>query len=85
MASKAVEKRSNQVDPRDEPSAEWGWHGTFPKATRFAGWLSVAALLVMLIGNHQNAMEDIWLVGLAIGLAFALILDLRKRRTAWRR
>lgn len=85
MASKAVEKRANQVDPRDEPSAEWGWHGTFPKATRIAGWLSAAALLVMLIGNHRNAMEDIWLVAIAIGIVFTLLLDLRKRRTAWRR
>ena len=25
------------VDPRDEPSAEWGWHGSFPNATRIAG------------------------------------------------
>ncbi|RZQ64829.1 DUF2631 domain-containing protein [Amycolatopsis suaedae] len=84
MASKAVEKRP-RVDPRDEPSAEWGWHGTFPKATRAAGWFTAAAMLIMLIGNHRNAMEDIWLVGIAATLVLLLVLDIRKRRTAWRK
>ncbi|MFD8495688.1 DUF2631 domain-containing protein [Amycolatopsis sp. NPDC059657] len=86
MASKAVEKRaSNQVDPRDEPSAEWGWHGSFPLATRIAGWASAVILLIMLHGNHQGATEDLWLVGLSLFLAFMLVLDIRKQRTAWRK
>ncbi|MBK1786740.1 DUF2631 domain-containing protein [Prauserella cavernicola] len=86
MASKAIEKRSGtEVDTRDEPSAEWGWHGGFPKATRFAGWFTVFALLIMLIGNHENNTENVWLVGMAIAVAFGLVLDIRKRRTAWRR
>lgn len=86
MAGKAVEKRpGTEVDPRDEPSAEWGWHGGFPKATRFAGWFTVFALLVMLIGNHENNTENVWLVGLAVAVAIGLLLDMRRRRTAWRR
>ncbi|MFF5988979.1 DUF2631 domain-containing protein [Prauserella flavalba] len=86
MAGKAIEKRSGtEVDPRDEPSAEWGWHGGFPKATRFAGWFTVFALLIMLIGNHENNTENVWLVGLAIAVAFGLVLDMRRRRAAWRR
>ncbi|PXY26242.1 DUF2631 domain-containing protein [Prauserella sp. PE36] len=86
MAGKAIEKRSGtEVDPRDEPSAEWGWHGGFPKATRFAGWFTVFALLVMLIGNHENNTENVWLVGLALSVAFGLVLDMRRRRTSWRR
>ncbi|MCU1687552.1 MAG: hypothetical protein JWQ81_8291 [Amycolatopsis sp.] len=84
MASKAVEKRP-EVDPHDEPSVKWGWHGSFPKATRIAGWFSVVALLLMLKGNHENDTENVWLVGLAILLAFALVLDIRKQRTAWRK
>lgn len=84
MASKAVEKRS-EVDPRDEPSAEWGWHGGFPKASRIAGWFSVFALLIMLVGNHENNTENVWLVGLGLFVAFLLVLDARKRRTSWRR
>ncbi|PXY28333.1 DUF2631 domain-containing protein [Prauserella muralis] len=86
MAGKAVEKRpGTEVDPRDEPSAEWGWHGGFPKATRFAGWFTVLALLAMLIGNHENNTENVWLVGIAIAVAIGLLLDMRRRRTAWRR
>lgn len=84
MASKAVEKRP-EVDPHDEPSVKWGWHGSFPKATRIAGWFSVVALLLMLKGNHENNTENVWLVGLAILLALALVLDIRKQRTAWRK
>ena len=84
MAGKAIEKRP-EVDPRDEPSAEWGWHGSFPKATRVAGWICVVVLLLMLKGNHENNTENVWLVGLALFLAFLLVLDIRKRRTAWRK
>ncbi|WP_414940793.1 DUF2631 domain-containing protein [Amycolatopsis sp. cmx-11-51] len=89
MASKAVEKRGrvgvDTVDPRDEPSAEWGWHGSFPKATRIAGWLSAIILLVMLYGNHHGWTEDLWLIGLSLTLVFGLVLDMRKQRTAWRK
>ncbi len=35
------------VDPHDEPSAEWGWHGGFPRGMVIAGWVSVFILLVM--------------------------------------
>ena len=63
----------NGVDPADEPSAEWGWHGGFPRGALVAGWFSVFALLIMLIGNHQGHVEDIWLVVIAVVMAFALI------------
>lgn len=89
MAGKAVEKQQRAdvgaVDPRDEPSAEWGWHGTFPKATRLAGWFSAFALFIMLIGNHVTAMEDIWLIALGSSVVIALLYDARRRRTSWRR
>lgn len=92
MAGNAVEKRtgtevsySNGVDPHEEPSAEWGWHGGFPKATQGAGWFTVFALLIMLIGNHENNTENVWLVGTAIAVALGLVYDLKRRRTAWRR
>lgn len=84
MAGKAIEKRP-EVDPRDEPSARWGWHGSFPKATRIAGWATVVILLLMIKGNHENNTENVWLVGLAAFIALMLVLDIRKRRTAWRK
>lgn len=94
MASTELESKPSQaIDPQDEPSAEWGWHGSFPKATQMAGWFSVFACLMMLIGNHGGILsggdsfktEDGWLVGVAIALAAGLLWDLRRRRTAWRR
>jgi hypothetical protein len=84
VASRTVQKRP-EVDPHDEPSAAWGWHGTFPKATRFGGWFSAAVLLLMLKGNHENNTENVWLVGLSLLIILALVLDLRRQRTAWRR
>lgn len=74
-----------QVDPADEPSAEWGWHGSFPNLVQVMGWVIVGGLLVMLIGNHKGNVENIYLLITAAGIALALLLDLRKRRTAWRR
>ncbi|MFN2495537.1 MAG: DUF2631 domain-containing protein [Pseudonocardiaceae bacterium] len=56
-----------------EPSAEWGWHGTFPRATNIAGWITAIALFAMLIGNHENYVEDLWLIGLGTLLVVMLI------------
>ncbi len=89
MAGKAVEKRGQavvtKVDPRDEPSAEWGWHGRFPKATRLMALFSAIVMFAMLIGNHHGRTEDVWLIGLGVGIIVLLLIDLRRRRTAWRR
>ncbi|PRX48417.1 uncharacterized protein DUF2631 [Prauserella shujinwangii] len=86
MANKAVEKRTGtEVDPRDEPSAEWGWHGSFPKGTQAGGWITAIALFAMLIGNHEGNTENIWLIGLGSAVVIGLLWDLRRRRTAWRR
>ncbi|WP_127782750.1 DUF2631 domain-containing protein [Rhodococcus sp. X156] len=90
MAGKQLEKPEAQstvtaVDLVDEPSAEWGWHGEFPKATRIGGWVVAAILLLMLIGNHQGRVEDLWLIGLAALLVFILVRDAMRRRTSWRR
>jgi hypothetical protein len=60
-------------DPHAEPSAQWGWHGTFPKATNIAGWFTVIALFAMLIGNHTSRIEDVYLIGLGTLLAVMLI------------
>ena len=73
------------VDPLDEPSAEWGWHGGFPRGSVIAGWVSVVILLLLTIGNHEGSTEDIWLVGAAVLIAFGLILHAMRRRHAWRR
>lgn len=86
MAGSELEKRpTNMVDPVEEPSHEWGWHGGFPRGTRIAGWVVAAIMFLMLIGNHEGRVEDLWLIGTGLALVGALIYDQIRRRTAWRR
>jgi hypothetical protein len=73
------------VDPRDEPSAAWGWHGGFPKASLIAGWVSTIIVLLMLIGNHQGRVEDLWLVAIGLGMIALLIRHTMHARRSWRR
>jgi hypothetical protein len=73
------------VDPQDEPSAEWGWHGGFPKGMVIAGWVSVFIILAMIIGNHTGRVENLWLIGIALVMALGLVLHSVRKRTAWRR
>ncbi len=77
--------RRPAVDPQDEPSVEWGWHGGFPRGMMIAGWVSVLVLLAMTIGNHQGRTENVWLIGLALFMAFGLVLHSVRKRNAWRR
>ena len=85
MASAEVEKRPVQTpDPHDEPSVEWGWHGTLPRGTRLAGWFVVLVLFGMLIGNQVGHVEDFYLVIAGVVVAFLLLLSARKRRRARR-
>lgn len=60
-------------DPYAEPSEDWGWHGTLPKATNIAGWFTVIALFAMLIGNHTSHVEWVYLIGLGTLIAVMLI------------
>ncbi|MGW0520558.1 DUF2631 domain-containing protein [Crossiella sp. NPDC003009] len=75
---------SAPASEHDEPSAEWGWHGHFPRATKIMGWFSVVAMLGMLIGNHTGWNEDVYLVLTAAIMAGALIRWQIKDRTSWR-
>ncbi len=83
-SSSELDKRP-AVDTHDEPSAEWGWHGTFPKGIRIAGWLSVLATFSLLIGNHHGRTEDIWVIAFGAGMALLLIWEQVRSRTSWRR
>jgi hypothetical protein len=76
---------AHRRDPMAEPSAEWGWHGTFPRTARIGGWATAAILLLMMIGNHTGRVEDLWLISLALLVVGMLVWDLAKRRTPWRR
>ncbi|WP_237774667.1 DUF2631 domain-containing protein [Actinosynnema sp. ALI-1.44] len=86
MASSKTEKApAHTVSPEDEPSAEWGWHGSFPVGMRVGGWFTAAAMFFYLIGNHTGRTEDLWLIGIGVGLVILLVIDQVRRRTSWRR
>jgi predicted lipid-binding transport protein (Tim44 family) len=72
-------------DPHAEPSAAWGWHGGFPRAARIGGWILAAIMFLMLIGNHQGRVEDLWLIATGLVIIGFLVADQIKRRTSWRR
>jgi hypothetical protein len=75
------------VDPHDEPSVGWGWHGGFPRGSVIAGWASVVILVLMNFTNNNavNLTANVWLNGLALIMAIGLVLHSIRKRTAWRR
>jgi hypothetical protein len=85
--SKELEKRAkNAVDPHEEPSAAWGWHGSFPRGREIGGWVTVFALVMMaFVGNHVAQTERLWLLGIALGLIGVLVGHRVRQRTSWRR
>jgi len=69
----------------DEPSADWGWHGSFPRATALAGWITAIALFAMMIGNHTTYVENVWLIALGTLLVIMLLGGSINRMRAKRR
>ena len=67
-----------------ERPEEWGWHAETGKWGRIGAWISVLVLLSYLIGNHEGRMEDLWIVGIALGMVIILLWDIRRRKNAWR-
>ena len=83
--SRRTAKRGG-VDPHDEPSAEWGWHGSFPNATRVAGVVVAIVLLVLLIGPYQGRLQDFWMIPIALGILVVIVWGTAKRRRDdWRK
>lgn len=87
MAGSQLEKRaSSAVDPHEEPSAAWGWHGRFPRGREIGGWFTVVAFIAMaFVGNHIAETERLWLIGITVGLIVVLIGHRVRQRTSWRR
>ncbi len=82
--SRDLEKRS-EIDPQDEPSAEWGWHGSFPKAKAAAGVVSALILVSFIFGPYQTSTQDLWIAGIVVLIALGLMAQAVRRRNAWRR
>jgi hypothetical protein len=82
--SRELAKRS-AVDPQDEPSAEWGWHGSFPKGKIAGGVVSIIFLVLFSLGPYQSRTQDLWIIGLVLLLAGLIALQVVRRRNSWRR
>jgi hypothetical protein len=54
------------------------------RAGQVGAVLSALALLLMLCGNHQGNVENIWLIGIALGLLVIVIGDIILRRNGLR-
>jgi len=73
------------VDPSDEPSAEWGWHGTFPNGQRIAGVVVAIVLVLLIFGPYQSRTQDLWMLPIALGILVLIVRGSMKRRDAWRK
>ncbi len=78
------EHEAHDVEPHgseaDEPSADWGWHGSFPVGGRVAGWLTAVILFGMVFFSHASPTELWWLLAIGVALVVALIANEFKRR-----
>jgi hypothetical protein len=70
--------------PGEHPS-DWGWHGEWGRATRIGGWVTAAILLLMITTTHYNGSGVVALVLFAAGIVGALLWDIQRRRTSWRK
>ena len=70
--------------PREHPS-DWGWHGEWGRWARVAGWVCVIILLLMITATHYNGAGAVGLITTAVLLVIALVWDIQRRRTAWRK
>jgi len=77
--------RYTDVDTADVPSADWGWSKINHRTWYGLGVFVIGFLLLMLRGNHVGKVEDIFLVGFAVLVAFVLIRDIIGRRRGWLR
>ncbi|MGY1746602.1 DUF2631 domain-containing protein [Blastococcus sp. SYSU D00695] len=67
-----------------ERPEDWGWHGETGRAGRIGAWIAVLVVLAYLVGNHEGRVEDIWVVGVAAVMVLILLMDIRRRKNAWR-
>jgi hypothetical protein len=77
------EHKAVEAHHAEDPSV-WGWHADFGKPARFAGWVTVIALVVMATSTHYNGAGTVALFTTAAILVIGLLWDINRRRTSWR-
>jgi hypothetical protein len=73
-----------QQPHRHEQPEDWGWHGSWGKGARVAGWVSVIILCLTNVTTYYNTAQAPWLYGIAAILVLILIRDRYRRKNAWR-
>jgi hypothetical protein len=76
--------RADATPVTHERPEDWGWHHQMGKGGRIALVIPIVFLIVMIFGNHQGKVEDIYLLGSAALLVLILLWDIRRRKNAWR-
>ena len=76
--------RAGETPITHERPEDWGWHGETGKTGRIAAVAMIVLLLVMMFGNHEGRIEDLYLIGAALIILIALIRDHFRRKNAWR-
>ena len=84
MARTSRRSKRTGAAPLDEPSTQWGGHGSFPNATRIAGVVSAIVLVLLMIGPYQSRLQDFWIVGIVVAILALIVRGTLKRRNAWR-
>jgi len=73
------------VDPEDEPSAEWGWHGSLPTGTIVGGVITIILCAAFFFGPYQSHTQDLWLAGIMLLIIGGIVGHVIRKRNAWRR
>ena len=76
--------RAGETPITHERPEDWGWHGETGKTGLIAAVAMIVLLLVMMFGNHEGRVEDLYLIGAALIILIALIRDHVRRKNAWR-
>ncbi len=92
MASKHLQQPSLEdaieasgIDPADEPSVGWGWHGHANKTFKVLGLFFALFLLAMMIGDHESRIEDLYLGLFAAIIVFFIGANEYRARNKWNR
>ncbi|SDY64512.1 Protein of unknown function [Modestobacter sp. DSM 44400] len=77
--------RAGSTPIEHERPEDWGWHHEMGKGGRFLLVLPTIFLIAMVFGNHEGNVENIYLVGFAVGIVVIMLWDARRRKNAWRK
>lgn len=80
-------KTSKEMVLADDDPRIWGWHHEGDgKTSRIAGIVVLGFVLLMLWGNHDGKVEDLWLLVIAGIMLIMIVVSLgNKRKSTWRK